>query len=324
MEELTPYRQKRDFSKSPEPRPQKPPQKTARRIFVVQEHFARRLHYDFRLEMDGVLKSWALPKGPSMNPKDKRLAVLVEDHPLEYADFEGTIPQGQYGAGRVIVWDKGTYMPTQNGRQLKGPAQARNEARQAFEQGKLTFVLHGHKLKGEWALVHMNRQNWLLIKHQDRYASAKQDILSKKKSAKSGRTLDDVENASSPKPIPSPDAVYSLPGAKPSPFPRNIRPMLATLADVPFSNAAWLFEPKLDGIRAIASKDGPHITLLSRNGRQIADQFPTIVESLRRQPAARAVIDGEIVAPDDRGRPSFQLLQARIGLTHKHDIARAE
>ncbi len=192
--ELEKYREKRDFQRTPEP----PPEKGAKLgplTFVVQKHRARNLHYDFRLELDGVLKSWSVPKGPSLNPADKHLAVMVEDHPLEYASFEGNIPKGEYGAGEVIVWDSGTYSPDEGGQFLFSdrPA-AEKQMRSGLEKGKLSFFLRGHKLRGSWTLVKMQKRpnDWLLMKHLDDYASPDRDILEEEQSVISGRKVEDV------------------------------------------------------------------------------------------------------------------------------------
>ncbi len=189
------YREKRDFTRTPEPPPQAGPG-AGPLLFVVQKHAARRLHYDLRLEVDGVLKSWAVPGGPSLDPSVKRLAVMVEDHPLDYASFEGIIPEGEYGAGQVIVWDSGDYSPSAEGRLLFADRDAAQAAvREGLARGKLSFVLRGWKLKGSWALVKMKRgdNNWLLIKHQDDFAGTSRDVLAEGESVLSGRTVDDLK-----------------------------------------------------------------------------------------------------------------------------------
>jgi bifunctional non-homologous end joining protein LigD len=195
---LEEYRRKRNFQRTTEP----PPGEAAGKgplTFVVQKHRARRLHYDFRLELDGVLKSWSVPKGPSLDPGVRHLAVMVEDHPLEYAAFEGVIPEGEYGAGEVIVWDSGTYSPDEGGELLfHDRAAAEKIMRRGIEAGKLSFFLRGRKLKGSWALVKMQQKDhdWLLIKHRDEYARPGSDILKEEKSALSGRTIEEVRNES--------------------------------------------------------------------------------------------------------------------------------
>jgi len=279
------------------------------------------------MELDGVLKSWAIPKGPSTNPGDKRLAVQVEDHPLEYAGFEGAIPEGQYGAGEVIIWDEGTYLPIDHGRSSKDRRDAQEITRQGLEEGQLAFVLEGKRLKGQWALIHMKAKNWLLIKHQDEQANEGWEVMGNEKPVKSNRTLKHLTESSSPlerSAASLPMSPSQLPGARHSTTPRKVSPMLATLADRPFANEGWLFEPKLDGIRAIAFKGGSSVRLVSRNGRDTSAQFPLVVDSIRQQPAESMILDGEIIAPDAKGHPSFQLLQKRIGLTRRQDIERAE
>lgn len=185
------YKEKRNFKSTSEPEGGKP--KGDKLLFVVQKHDASRLHYDFRLEMEGVLKSWAVPKGPSTDPSVKRLAIMVEDHPFDYRDFEGTIPEGNYGAGTVIVWDEGTYEPIE---EIKGKKAQDKHLRSQLQKGSLKFVLHGKKLKGEWALVKTSQaeNSWLLIKHRDKYAEEK-DITEKDKSVITGKTLEQIEKA---------------------------------------------------------------------------------------------------------------------------------
>jgi bifunctional non-homologous end joining protein LigD len=193
---LEEYRRKRDFQRTTEPPPEKAFGKGPL-IFVVQKHRARRLHYDFRLELNGVLKSWSVPKGPSLDPSVKRLAMMVEDHPLEYAAFEGIIPEGEYGAGEVIVWDSGTYSLDEGGELLfHDRAASEKIMRRGIESGKLSFFLRGKKLKGSWALVRMQKKenDWLLIKHRDEYAQAGSDILEEEKSALTGRSFGEVGN----------------------------------------------------------------------------------------------------------------------------------
>jgi bifunctional non-homologous end joining protein LigD len=193
---LEKYREKRDFQRTVEP----PPEVKVHQgplIFVVQKHHARQLHYDFRLEVDGVLKSWSVPKGPSLYPGARRLAVMVEDHPLGYAAFEGTIPKGEYGAGEVIVWDSGTYSPDEGGKLLfDNRSAAEEQMRQGLEKGKLSFFLRGHKLTGSWTLVKIQKRekDWLLMKHRDEYARPDNDVLKEERSVISGRTVEDVRD----------------------------------------------------------------------------------------------------------------------------------
>lgn len=315
---LEEYSKKRKFEKTKEPKPRGESSAKGELTFVVQKHDARRLHYDFRLEWDGVLKSWAVPKGPSLNPKEKRLAVLVEDHPLEYANFEGSIPKGEYGAGEVIVWDKGTYYPDEG-----GIPQSREEAeqkmREGFENGKLSFTLRGHKLRGSWALVRMKKSNeWLLIKHKDEFAS-EEDILEKDESVISGLRIEDIRAGKDPIPL-----LEKIKGAKQKPFIWNLKPMLAHTAEKPFSHPDWVFEPKLDGLRILAFVQGEKVILRSRNARDVTKNYPSLTKILSSLGLKGAVFDGEVVAFDSRGNISFQQLQKRMNLVNEHDIALAE
>ena len=321
------YKSKRDFSRTrePEPTPEAPERGSLR--FVVQKHAARRLHYDFRLEIDGVLKSWPVPKGPSLDPHEKRLAVLVEDHPLDYGTFEGVIAHGNYGAGHVIVWDSGVYSPDEGGRLSfgdKGDSQER--MRQGLEAGKLSFTLRGRKLKGSWTLVRTARSpnDWLLIKHKDRYADPDRDVLEDQRSVLSGLTIDDLKAGRLPEPSqvtapadqpPIVEEIKVL--GKPSPFPRMVKPMLASMVDQPFSNSEWLFEPKLDGIRALAFVKQGRVTLRSRTGNDLTDRFPAIVAELETSPCEDLVLDGEIAALNEHGLPDFGLLQRSVKLAAK-------
>jgi bifunctional non-homologous end joining protein LigD len=200
MMSLETYRRKRDFKRTREPAPEVRAGEGPL-LFVVQKHSARRLHYDLRLEVDGVLKSWAVPKGPSLDPAEKRLAVMVEDHPVEYAAFEGRIPEGEYGAGEVIVWDNGTYSPDESGRLLfDDRAAAEAQMREGLEKGKLSFFLRGHKLKGSWTLVKIRNKekDWLLMKHRDEYAGPGTDILKEGWSVVSARTWKTLRPAARP------------------------------------------------------------------------------------------------------------------------------
>ncbi len=309
--ELEEYREKRNFHRTAEP----PPQTEARKgplVFVVQKHRARQLHYDFRLELNGVLKSWSVPKGPSLNPEAKHLAVMVEDHPLEYATFEGVIPKGEYGAGEVIVWDSGTYSPDEGSRFLfSDRAGAEAQISQGLEKGKLSFFLRGRKLRGSWTLVKIQKRekDWLLMKHRDEYASPTSDILKEDRSVLSGRTVDEVKVGHlpySPMPIPNPKEVA---GSLLIPPPPVITPMLASLAEGPFSHPNWIFEPKLDGYRIITHIRDGNVTLLSRRGNNVTQQYAILVPDLSRQPASELILDGEIIAMDKKGRQCFQCLQ---------------
>jgi bifunctional non-homologous end joining protein LigD len=326
---LEEYKRKRDLKKSPEPQAKKGKPSGAL-TFVVQKHSARRLHYDLRLELDGVLKSWALPHGPSFDPSQKHLAVMVEDHPIDYANFEGVIPAGEYGAGQVIVWDRGTYEPDSDGILLNLDRKAaENRVRAKLAAGKMSFTLHGDKLKGSWALVKMTNSpnNWLLLKHRDAFADADEDVLAKDRSVISGLTIEDLKAGNLPSGDPSEGpAVKSisakelgaLQGAKKSKMPTSIAPMLAELRPAPFSGDEWIFEPKLDGFRTLAYIDHGKVTLRSRNDTNMTKYFPSIASDLKSTGPAATVLDGEIVAVDDQGRTCFQCLQQQVGLPHEH------
>jgi bifunctional non-homologous end joining protein LigD len=385
---LEEYKKKRRFEATPEPPPKVG--KRDQHRFVVQKHHATRLHYDFRLEMDGVLKSWAVPKGPSLDPADKRLAMMVEDHPVSYFDFEGIIPEGNYGAGTVQVWDVGTWEP-------EGDPHA------TLSKGDFKFRLKGKKLNGSFALVHIRSRRpgskgneWLLIKHRDAAVESPYDagdrehdwsVLTKRSLAEIGGdpkarewqshkkaspgtrggknawladsiavadrkkrlTAEHAEPAEkgtkkkktaraskkAPKSVseedrslPSPrekekkfsavsanSAVNGLKGAEAAPMPRAIQPMLATLVDAPFNDDQWLFEIKWDGYRAVAFLDDGECRLVSRNQNDFTAGFPEVAAAIPEAfRGKRAVLDGEIVALDSEGRPSFSLMQQRTGM----------
>ena len=294
---LKKYFAKRHFSTTPEPKGSVKKVKGKKLRFVVQEHHASRLHYDFRLELDGVLKSWAVPKGPSMNPKDRHLAVQVEDHPYAYRSFEGTIPEGNYGAGNVIIWDKGTYGPYHDGPDDEATI------RKQLKKGHLTFFLFGEKLKGEFALIKMkgsDEKAWLLIKKGDAFAS-KKDITKEAASVISGKAVDELDGHGGHINL----SIHKYPGIK---KPWRVKPMLCTLVDTPFDKEGWLFEIKWDGYRAIGSKHGDAIELYSRNSNDFKDHFPPIVEALRGL-KHDVILDGEIVVIDKQGMPHFEALQ---------------
>jgi len=299
---LAKYQKMRRFKNTPEPKGSTPAagkKSTSKKLaFVVQKHHATQLHYDFRLELDGVLKSWAVPKGPSLNTKDKRLAMMVEDHPFEYRQFEGVIPEGNYGAGNVIIWDKGWY---ELHRQDESWPRSLQEG---LKKGDLKFTLHGKKLRGSFALIKTPRMGdsaWLLIKHKDRYVSTK-DITKAGRSVVSNKTVEEIGKT---KPGKNNLDLKEYPRAKP---PHDVKPMLATLVDEPFDKAGWLFEIKWDGYRAIGVKDGKSIKLASRNLQPFEDKYPEIAEALKDLPAD-VVVDGEIVAVDGNGRSHFEWLQ---------------
>lgn len=305
---LKKYTEKRSI-KTPEPKAKIYHRKEAALQFVVQKHDASHLHYDFRLEVDGVLKSWAVPKGPSMDPKVKRLAMMVEDHPFDYRTFEGVIPQG-YGAGTVMVWDYGTYHTVE-----EDPSQTEKLMRQGLKEGHFHFILDGEKLKGEFILVRMNRgkeNEWLLMKKKDDFSTS-DDVLELDRSAISGKTIEEIaqKNGFQPKAIKKPKTSTKPKAVTPqnaSKMPHSVKPMLATLTDKPFDDSDWIFEIKLDGFRALAEVNGTHVELYSRNQISFASRFPRIMEGLK-QLRINAVLDGEIVGLDNKGVSHFQMLQ---------------
>ncbi|MEO7454412.1 MAG: DNA ligase D [Fimbriimonadales bacterium] len=311
------YDLKRDFAKTPEP-PMERKSGQGQLRFVIQKHRASQLHYDLRLELDGALKSWAVPKGPSLNPADKRLAMMVEDHPIDYGAFEGIIPEG-YGAGEVIVWDTGTYAPDEEADpRFFDREEAVAEMRRGFEKGKLGIFLMGSKLKGSYALVRMKGKDkeWLFFKHKDTFSSETKDILTEDRSVLSGLAIDDLQSGILP-----PNYVdYGAPAK----MDRKMRPMAAVSATEPFDSDDWIYEPKLDGIRILAFLEEGKAQLFSRNGNDLTKQYPSIVESLSKQPLSSAILDGEIVAFNEKGYPSFHVLQQRMHLTNEKDIAVAE
>jgi bifunctional non-homologous end joining protein LigD len=288
---LEEYRRKRVFSKTPEP-PDKPSQEEGNRFFI-QRHSARRLHYDLRLEMDGVLKSWALPNGPTLDPAIKRLAVHVEDHPLDYGSFEGTIPSGNYGAGSVTLWDRGTY-------EWLGP----KTPAQMWESGDLKLRFHGHKIVGEFALVRTNRakgKDWLLIKKKDFAVREGWDPETDTRSVLQG-----------------PGEISSTEGAVKAEMPASLEPMLATLGTAVPSGSDWLYEVKWDGYRALCFIESGKVRMVSRRGTNLDKQFAAVAAALRQSVNAEtAIIDGEVVALDEYGNPSFQHLQNLTGFGTK-------
>ena len=373
---LEEYKKKRRFEDTPEPPPKV--EKKGQYRFVVQKHRASHLHYDFRLEMEGVLKSWAVPKGPSLDPADKRLAMMVEDHPVSYFHFEGIIPPGNYGAGTVMVWDTGTWEPL-------------GDASEMLRKGSLKFRLKGKKLKGEFALAQMKSRRpgskgneWLLLKHRDDTVVEGYDIDKFDSSVLTNRSLDQIaedegaaewkssrpaasrgggaksdwiadsvakadkkkrvaKKGSNPKLAPkigaepgAPEAerkptakakarvkknsepeYASLKGASKAAMPRAIQPMLATLVDEPFDDPEWLYEIKWDGYRAVAFIDDGRVRFVSRNGNDLTAGYAELHDLSKHVNATRAVLDGEIVALDEQGRPSFSLMQQRTGIGHE-------
>jgi bifunctional non-homologous end joining protein LigD len=311
---LTEYASKREFERTPEPRPGLQPQ-GGRLLFVVHKHAARALHYDLRLELEGVLKSWAVPRGPSLDPSLKRLAVMVEDHPLEYKDFEGVIPEGNYGAGSVIIWDRGFYRHPS----ARDEKESEELLLDGFRKGNMKFVLEGEKLHGEFALVRTGKdgKSWLLLKKKDRN-SAKEDILKENRSVVSHKTLEEMLETDTGKSfrqkklhqIRLHEAMESedLKDAPVKPMRQAIKPMLATPVREPFDHPDWIFEVKWDGYRAVAEIRDGGVSLYSRNGISFDKKYFPIAEALRKF-GFDAVLDGEIVVVDDQGRPDFQALQ---------------
>src|SRR5213593_4617140 len=297
---LSKYRAKRSLDRTPEPGARAPAAaQYPRGLFVVHMHAARRLHWDLRLEMDGVLKSWAVPKGPSPNPADKRLAVKVEDHPLEYGDFEGIIPEGNYGAGTVIVWDRGVWVPLE-------------DVREGFEKGKLLFELRGYKLRGRWTLIKLKKteKEWLLIKERDEYVSTE---AYSNESVLSGLTNDELRNAKQ-RAEPITQELEKLGAPKRRLRVEDTELMLAETRDEPFSKAGWLFEVKLDGYRMRAACEDGEPILYSRKGLDYTESFPEIARAVKAIPFDRVILDGELVVLAESGHPSFNRLQARAKL----------
>ena len=318
---LSEYSAKRTFAATPEPPPAVAPAGEGPLLFVIQQHSARRMHYDFRLECDGVLKSWAVPKGPALDPEEKRLAVQTEDHPYDYASFEGVIPPGQYGAGEVIVWDCGVYSPDEGGvTHFDDRERAQREVNEGIEKGKLGILLRGEKVKGSFALVRTrDAKQWLLIKHKDAFAS-RTDITERNRSVISNVAVEEVKVV----PVHQIPASRLVPAGKTVPMPKTLAPMLASPGDEPCNSPEWTWEPKLDGYRVIAFIDGDEVRLRSRRGLELAGKFPSLVAELREQASAPMILDGELVAFDASGKPSFGALQDRAGLKNERDVAAAE
>ncbi|HEU0105048.1 MAG TPA: DNA ligase D [Vicinamibacteria bacterium] len=325
---LREYHRKRDFAITPEPKGEE--SKRAGRSFVIQKHAASRLHYDFRLEMEGVLKSWAVPKGPSLDPADKRLAMMTEDHPIDYGDFEGIIPEGQYGGGTVLLWDRGTWEPLE-------------DAHQGLRKGALKFRLDGEKLEGKWTLVRIKGRDpreegrtWLLIKERDdRVRSSKVYSITEDRpqSVATGRTLEEIAadrdrvwnsnrgmaaeaRARSPRAarvarttMKTTAAAAAVPGTRKAPLPAKIAAQLATLVDEPPKGAEWLHEMKFDGYRILARLQDGRARLLSRNGKDWTAHFPTVAAAVEELPAKAAILDGEVAVVLPSGMTSFQALQ---------------
>src|ERR671915_2640323 len=304
---LATYRQKRSPDRSPEPVGTVSP--VIGRLFVVHKHAARQLHFDLRLEMDGVMRSWAVPKGPSYDMNDKRLAVKVEDHPLEYGEFEGIIPKGNYGAGGVIVWDRGEWVPLE-------------DWKQGLEKGKLLFELKGYKLHGKWTLVKIksSEKDWLLIKERDSFVKSPGDVFPEE-SVLSGLTVDEVK-AGVTKENALRRAIEEAGAVKSRVDPSKVQAMLAEPADEAFTRDGWLFELKLDGYRLIASKTHNDVRLVTRRGNDYTEVFPEIARAIKALPADEVIIDGEVVVLDGQGLPKFSLLQQRGALQSPIDVKR--
>ncbi len=303
---LEEYARKRKFSATPEPSPATPKRHardSAAPLFCVQRHDASRLHYDFRLEVDGVLASWAVPKGPSMDPARKALAVHVEDHPYDYATFEGIIPEGNYGAGSVMLWDIGSY-------DVLGDATAQEQ----IARGDFKFALHGHKLNGSFALVRMKprpnsrgkQEEWLLIKKPDEFAVAGWDVENFASSAATQRSQEKIAAGEQATPL------EELEGVRKTALPKHISPMLATLGTKPPLGSQWIYEVKLDGVRAICTIEDGKLRIESRNGNRCEQQYPELADLPSAIDAERAVLDGEIVVLDEKGVSHFELIQPRI------------
>jgi len=318
---LKDYSAKRTFTATPEPPPTERSAGDGPLLFVVQQHSATRLHYDFRLECDGVLKSWAVPRGPSLDRSEKRLAVQTEDHPYDYASFEGVIPAGQYGAGEVIVWDCGVYSPDEEGATwFHDRARAEQEVHEGLKQGKLSVLLRGEKLKGSFALVKTKEANqWLLIKHKDRFAVTA-DVTEQARSILSGKTVGELKFL----PVERMPAARIAPSGSVEAMPTKLAPMLAEIADAPFNKPDWLWEPKLDGYRILAFIDEAGVKLRSRRGLDLSAQFPGLATELGRQDVRGMILDGELVAFDADGKPSFAAMQDRAQLKTAREIAAAD
>ncbi len=308
---LSAYRAKRSADRTPEPSGVLAPTPSEGHLFVVHKHAATRLHYDLRLEMNGVLRSWAVPKGPSRNTADKRLAVAVEDHPLEYGDFEGTIPEGNYGAGQVIVWDRGEWVPL-------------NDWREGLQTGKLLFELKGYKLKGKWTLVKIKKaqKEWLLIKERDAEATRGNGDDWPQGSVLSGLTVEEMKDRGAAGREVE-DLLKKLKAPKKRVDPEEISPMLAETREHAFSREGWIFEPKLDGYRLIVAREHGEGRLFSRNGSDYTDTFPEIAKAVTALPYDDLIMDGEVVVLGPAGLPVFQRLQQRAQLRRPQDIRRA-
>ncbi len=310
---LSTYRAKRDFRKTAEPMGEAPPSADGHR-YLIQKHDATRMHFDFRLEHDGVLLSWAVPNGPSFDPRDKRLAVHVEDHPLDYGDFEGTIPKGEYGGGTVMLWDEGRWEPV-------------GDPEEGLAKGDFKFVLHGERLKGKWVLVRMKRkpgerskhENWLLIKEKDQYATEETKPITERAltSVRSGRTMDEIAHGN----VEWKDSGFAIkrnrsdskPAKTDAEPPKFVAPQLASLVDAPPEGDAWIHEIKYDGYRAVAAIGGGRAAVYTRRGLDWTDRFGPLVRPLLDLPCRSALLDGEVAVTDKEGRTDFGALQDAMG-----------
>ncbi|MFW5878948.1 MAG: DNA polymerase ligase N-terminal domain-containing protein [Myxococcota bacterium] len=313
---LDKYRQMRDFRRTPEPKGRE--RSSGReRVFVVQKHAARRLHYDFRLELDGVLLSWAIPKGPSLDPKTKRLAMRTEDHPIAYGDFAGVIPKGEYGGGTVLAGDRGSWTSL-------------GDPRAGMRKGHLRFTLDGTKLQGEWHLVRtapdkQGKERWLLFKADDEAADPEREVVADASSVLTGRTMEEVaeradsvserssERGTGENEGPLPFEAPKLKKAKKAPIPHSLLPELATLTEEAPEGEEWVHEIKYDGYRALIRIDGGEVRALSRRGLDWSEKFRPVCAAATNLPVRSAWIDGEVVVQREDGRTDFQLLQNDLG-----------
>ena len=305
------YREKRSAAETPEPFGGMASGGVAR-LFVVQKHHASSLHWDLRLEMDGALESWAVPKGPSPDTADKRLAMHVEPHPIEYAEFEGVIPAGQYGAGPSICWDKGVWI------EIPGE-------KHGLEHGKLLFELRGYKLRGRWTMVHTSKRgdnHWLLIKERDGYVDERGMEAYPDDSIYSGLLVDQLLDPGA-REAEILELASQLGAEKAAPSAQKMKVMLATSREAPFDKEGWIFELKYDGYRLIASRETDQPVLWSRNGNDLTETFPDIARALQGLPYDGTVLDGEVVVHDEAGLPSFSRLQRRGRLQRRSDILQA-
>ena len=340
--QLTEYRQKRDFGRTQEPSGEvtSAPTRPGRLRFVIQKHAARQLHFDLRLELDGVMKSWAVPKGPSLDPSVKRLAMQVEDHPIDYNTFEGTIPQGEYGGGTVMLWDRGTYSADS----ATSPNEEEDAIREGLRRGDLKITFNGERLHGSYALIRMkfardgsssSKPQWLLIKHRDEFASSEDVVAANMTSVDTNRTMEEITSGKSkvwnsnrePKTaavtLSQPKKVGTASSLPKLSF-KSLEPMYASIGtEIP--GKGWTFEPKYDGIRVLAFATPTEVKLITRNGKDKAEQFPEIVSALKKlasQTKRPLVLDGEIVALVDGEPARFQELQSRINVKQSQLIAR--